>query len=212
MPELKKNILKFGYRINFKYEGMPTHSMDRFYVVTNFILPSINNIEFSTLNFDETCNYLQEKNGWNENAKEYISDLRVYCKKIVPFVHYYKGEISSCNHTVHNILMNEISLILPSLPKDRKEKRGITTLLITGFIGLAYEGISSFPHNRRYKGLHKAVVAIENKVNLQCNKLIHLEDSMVMYGVYNAEMLEKLINTVHKMHNITTPNERLLFW
>ena len=83
--------------------------------------------------------------------------------------------------------MNEISLILTNLPKDRKEKKGIVTLLITGFIGLEYEGISSFLHNRRHKALCKAVVAMENKVNLQCNKLIHLVDSMVMYGVYNAE-------------------------
>ena len=36
MPELKKNILKFGYGINYKYEGMLSHSFDRFYVVTKF--------------------------------------------------------------------------------------------------------------------------------------------------------------------------------
>ena len=30
-----------------------------------------------------------------------------------------------------------------------------------------------------------------------------------MYGVYNAETLEKLINTIHQMYNITTPNKRL---
>ena len=30
-----------------------------------------------------------------------------------------------------------------------------------------------------------------------------------MYGVYNAETLEKVISTVHQMHNSTTPNERL---
>ena len=33
------------------------------------------------------------------------------------------------------------------------------------------------------------------------NKLIQLENSMLMYGIYNAETLEKLIDTVH---NITT--------
>ena len=32
---------------------------------------------------------------------------------------------------------------------------------------------------------------------------------MVVYGIYNLETLEKLINTVHKMHNNTTPNENL---
>ena len=29
-PELKKNNLKFGYGINYKYEGMLAHSFDRF--------------------------------------------------------------------------------------------------------------------------------------------------------------------------------------
>ena len=82
-------------------------------------------------------------------------------------------------------------------------------MLISGFVGLPYEGISSFLHNRRHKALHKAVKAIENKVNLQCNKLIHIEDSMGMYSIYNAETLEKLIVTVHNMHNITTSNKRL---
>ena len=32
-PELHRNILNFGYGINYKYEGMLAHSFDRFYVV-----------------------------------------------------------------------------------------------------------------------------------------------------------------------------------
>ena len=43
--------------------------------------------------------------------------------------------------------------------------------LITGFIGLAYEGISSFLHYKRQKALHKAVHTMENKVDIQCNKI-----------------------------------------
>ena len=51
--------------------------------------------------------------------------------------------------------------------------------------------------------------AMETKVNIQCNRLIHLDNSMVMYDVYNVETLENLINTVHHIHNTTTPNEKL---
>ena len=39
MPELKKNILNFGYGVNFKYEGILSHSFDKFYVVTKFEMP-----------------------------------------------------------------------------------------------------------------------------------------------------------------------------
>ena len=41
MPELKKNVLNFGYGVNFKYEGMLVHSFDRFYVVTKFEIPKL---------------------------------------------------------------------------------------------------------------------------------------------------------------------------
>ena len=105
--------------------------------------------------------------------------------------------------------MNEISLILPNFPKARQEKRSINALLITGFIGLAYEGISSSLHNKRQKALHKVLVAMENKSIYNVIKIIHLEDSMVMYGIYNVVTQDKLFTTVHQMHNLTTPNERL---
>ena len=36
-----------------------------------------------------------------------------------------------------------------------------------------------------------------------------LDDTMLMYGIYNAEMLEKLINTVHEIHNATSSHEKL---
>ena len=50
---------------------------------------------------------------------------------------------------------------------------------------------------------------MDDKANIQHNKLMKLENSMLMYGVYNAETLEKLINTVHDMHNTTSSHERL---
>ena len=61
-PELKKNNLKFGYGINYKYEGMLVYSLDRFYVVTKFIWPTIEDLKLSSLNFDNNCEYLRENN------------------------------------------------------------------------------------------------------------------------------------------------------
>ena len=36
----------------------------------------------------------------------------------------------------------------------------------------------------------------------------HLEDSMIMYGVYNSDTLKDLIDTVHRMQNFTTWNKK----
>ena len=75
-------------------------------------------------------------------------------------------------------------------------------------IGLAYEGISSFLHHKRHEALHKAVAVMDKKTNMQCNRIHHLEDTMIMYGVYNSDTLTDLIDTVHRMQNFTTWNEK----
>ena len=50
---------------------------------------------------------------------------------------------------------------------------------------------------------------MDSKTTIQQNKLIQLENSMLMYGVHNAETLEKLINTVQHIHNTKSSYERL---
>ena len=37
-----------------------------------------------------------------------------------------------------------------------------------------------------------------------------LDDTMLMCGIYNAEMLDKLIRTVHEIHNTMSSHEKLL--
>ena len=50
---------------------------------------------------------------------------------------------------------------------------------------------------------------MNNQANTQHNKLMKLYDTMLMYGIYDAEMLEKLIRTVHEIHNTTPYHEKL---
>ena len=141
-PELQRNILNFGYGINYKYEGMLAHSFDRFYVVTKFMLPTIGDLKFSKLDFDHTCAYMRKEYAPNTQSRKFMLELRAYCNKIKPFVTYYNKLIYPYNHTAHNILEKEIKLLLPQV--NRKQKCGIITTLTSSFIGLAYEGISSF--------------------------------------------------------------------
>ena len=74
-------------------------------------------------------------------------------------------------------LTNEIR---PLLPHISKQKRGIVTTLVSGFIGLAYEGISSFLQRKCEDALQKAMIAMNNEVNFQCNKLLKLDNTMLM--------------------------------
>ena len=180
MPELKRNILNFGYGINFKYDRMLSHSFERFYVFTKFILPTVDDLKISPVDFDLECSHLNIDLKRHQYATQYLPNIKIVCMKIVPFIHFYKKQIGSYNKTVHGIVRKEIPLILPHFPKNRKEKRGMITLLVTCFVRLAYEGISNYLHNKRQTALKKAFMAIENQVDLEKNKIFHLEDSMVM--------------------------------
>ena len=122
---------------------------------------------------------------------------------------FYKMQINACNKTVHHILKDEVDLILLKFPEGRKSKRGIFSAIFSGLVGLAFEGISSFLHNRRHKALHKTLRAMSSKVDIQRNKLIQLENTLAMYGVYDAETLKKLTKTVHKSHSRQSMYEKL---
>ena len=117
------------------------------------------------------------------------------------------------NCTVYDTLTNDIGKILPKFPTDHRHKRRAILASILGGIassvkGLADKGMSSFLHHKRHKALHKAVSVMDKQTNLQCNKIHHLEDTMIMDGVYNSDTLKDLMDTVHRMQNFTTLNEK----
>ena len=87
MPELKRNISNFGYRINFKYEGKLSYLYDRFYVVTKFILPTIEDIKIPWITFDTHCSYLNANWDKNKYLVQHVPYIRNFCSKIVPFIY-----------------------------------------------------------------------------------------------------------------------------
>ena len=174
MPELKRNILNFGYGVNFKYEGMLSRSFDRFYVVAKFELPKVEDLKLTTVQFDSKCTYLVRNDTQMSN---YYPKLLVYCLKIVPYVEFYQEQLCYYNCTAYEILTSEIGLILPTFPKEKRPKRGLLAFVMGGIassvIGLAYKGISSFLHHKRHKALHKAMKVMERKTALHHNKIHH---------------------------------------
>ena len=112
--ELQRNILKFSYRINYKYEGMLAHSFDRFYVITKFVLLTLDDLKLSLIRYDKECNYLRNLDDQDDyQIEENIRDLIFYCSKVRPLMGLNKMQISSHNLTAHKILKNEVNLIFP---------------------------------------------------------------------------------------------------
>ena len=149
MPELKNNVLRFGYRVNFRYEGVLSHSFDRFYVVTKIEIPNVSDLNLTMFQFDYNCSHVVNiEKGTRFKILSTIKEMfDVYCKNIIPYMYLYKHQLEYYEKTVYEILEKDIGLILPKFEdreKNIKQKRQIISALISGFIGLAYEGISSF--------------------------------------------------------------------
>ena len=133
-----------------------------------------------------------------------------HCRRIVPYVKFYKQQIDYYNLTAYNLLQNEIGLILPNF--NSRKKRFLSTILgtiATKVTGLAFEGISSFLHHKRHKALQKAINALSSRTNIDHNRVYHLEDNMIIYGKYNSDTLMALIDMLHQMQNVTMWKEKI---
>ena len=124
---------------------MLDHSFDRFYVITKFILPTLDDLKLSPIRYDKDCKYISDLDDQNNEQIELnIKDLLLCYAKLRPYMAFYKMQIKPHNITAHHILKNEVDLILPKFYEGQKSKRGIFGAFISGFIGLVFEGILAF--------------------------------------------------------------------
>ena len=94
----------------------------------------------------------------------------------------YKHQVEYYEKTVYNTLEKGIRLIWPrfedrEMNVDQKyQKRQIISALISGFIGLAFKDISSFLQHKQEKALQQAMHTMNKKVDIEYNRVFHLED------------------------------------
>ena len=149
MPELKQNVLRFGYRVNLRYEGMLAHSFHRFYVVTRIEIPKVSDLNLTV--FHVSCHVTNIEKDTKFKIPDMIRDMfKVYCRNIIPYMYLYKHQVEYYEKMVYNILEKDIGMILPKFGnmennvQSKCPKRQIISALISGFTGLAFEGISSY--------------------------------------------------------------------
>ena len=69
-----------------------SHSFDRFYIITKFELPKVENLQFDDIPYEAECAYLDDpKPG---QILEIFRDIKCYCVKIAPHIEYYRKQIA----------------------------------------------------------------------------------------------------------------------
>ena len=149
MLELKQNVLRFGYGVNFRYEGMLAHSFDRFYVVTRIEIPKVLDLNLTLFQFDYNYSHVghMEKDTKFKIPSTIKDMFKVYCRNIIPYMYLYKHQVEYYEKTIYKILEKDIGMILPKFGntdntvQSKCPKRQIISALISGFCYVGqYEG------------------------------------------------------------------------
>ena len=115
MPDFKQNVLRFGYGMNFRYEGLLSHSFDRFYVATKIEIPRVSDPNLTLFQFDCNCSHVVNiETGTRFKILSTIKEMvDVYCKNIIPYMYLYKHQVENYEKMVCEILERDIGMILP---------------------------------------------------------------------------------------------------
>ena len=113
----------------------------------------------------------------------------------------------------HDLLCDDLYSALPELKlmlapsKVDRSRRGLGSLILTpipGLITLAVESVSSWIKGKQQRRIDEAVTAMRRETQAEKNKLRQYSNDFMMYGKYNVETLQNVIDTVNGMHRRQT--------
>ena len=81
--------------MNVRYEGMLSHSFDRFYVVTKIEIPKVSDLNLAMFQFNYNCSHVV--NIEKDTRFKILSTIKemfdLYCKNIIPYMYLYKHQV-----------------------------------------------------------------------------------------------------------------------
>ena len=99
------NHLNISLGINYKYNGLLYHNIDRVWVVTKVILPKLEDITFPDVKFDADCSFVNKIRDANPSVKTIIQSM---CKSMKPLITLIKQKEKFYEMAIQSILKKEI--------------------------------------------------------------------------------------------------------
>ena len=154
---------------------MLAHSFDRFYVVTRKGIPKVSDLNLTVFQFDYNCTHVTNiEKDTRFKVPDMIRDMfNVYCRNIIPYMYLYKHQVEYYEKTVYNILEKDMGMTLPKFGNTDNSvqskclKRQIISALISAFIGLTFEGISSYLQHKQQKALQQVMHTMNKRMNIE---------------------------------------------
>ena len=200
--DLFLNRLNMSFGINYKYNGLMHHSIDRVWIVTKVALPKLEDIYFPDIAFDPDCAFAKGLKH-SRTAALQVENIRSICKSIKPIINLMKEKESYYENAIIKILQEEIPWSLhgsgcshasksiqdPASAGQRfshdtsretpvHKKKALSALIpaIAGLATIAVESLNSFLQRKRNKAMAKGMSAIKKDQSLAWNCLKQFEN------------------------------------
>ncbi len=207
-PGTEKNRLVPGYGTNFRYLGELKYNLDRVTVITSIPIPKFSDLQLRPLK-DLKCNQILENRDGDKEKPHYL--MEEWCIKATNYIHYLKQEEDYYLYRLKMLLAKDLYHALPELeprgPRCAHRGLGILLSALPGLITLAVESISSFIRGKQEKYMVAAVNHLRSDREIDANRLQQLKDDFLMYGRYNADSLQQVIETLNSLHQKQTEVE-----
>ena len=230
------NHLNISLGINYKYNGLLYHNIDRVWVVTKVILPKLEDISFPDVKFDADCSFVNKIRNANPSVKTIIQSM---CKSMKPLITLIKQKEKFYEMAIQSILKEEIPWSLHGkvnsqlgssnqdpvsagqrfscstkgeMPMPVHRKKAIAAFIpaIASLAKIAVESLSTFLQQKRNKAMAQGLNAIRNDQSLAWNSLKQLKNDFLLYGKFNIAKLQDIVQTVNGIRNRTLSLEKLL--
>ena len=99
------NHLNISLGINYKYNGLLYHNIDRVWVVTKVILPKLEDITFPDVKFNMDCSFVNKIRSANPSVKTIIQSM---CTSMKPLITLIKQKEKFYEMAIQSILKEEI--------------------------------------------------------------------------------------------------------
>ena len=99
------NHLNISLGINYKYNGLLYHNIDRVWVATKVILPKLDDISFPDVKFDADCSFVNKIRSANPSVKTIIQSM---CKSMKPLITLIKQKEKFYEMAIQSLLKEEI--------------------------------------------------------------------------------------------------------
>ena len=213
------NHLNISLGINYKYNGMLYHNIDRVWIVTKVILLKLEDIKFPNVKFNADFSFVNKIRNANPSVKTIIQSM---CKSMKPLITLIKQKEKFYEMAIQSILKEEIPWSLHGkvsshlgcsnqdpvsagqrfscspkgeMPMPVCRKKAITAFIpaIASLAKIAVKSLSTFLQRKRNKDMAQGLNAIRNDQSLAWNSLKQLKNDFLLYGKFNVAKLQDIV-------------------